>query len=99
LRRYHETRLPRWLGLVDRGGALKIGCGDKSLCYDPEVCLRVFLYCKRGWMWRELEGIVTHAGPYFADVARLLLGEGEFPKWCGELPRECTGVLRRLGLA
>ncbi len=99
LRRYHETRLPRWLGFMDGSGALKIDCGDKSLCYAPELCLKAFLYCKRSWMRKELEGIVAHAGPYFADVARLLLGEGEFPKRCGEPPKECMGILRRLGLA
>ncbi len=97
--RYHEARLARWLGFMDRSGALKIDCGDKSLCYAPEPCLRAFLYCRRGWMRKELEGIVIHAGPYFADVARLMLGEGGFPRWCGELPRECTGVLKHLGLA
>ena len=97
--KYHETRLPRWLGLVDRSGALKIDCRDKSLCYAPELCLKAFLYCRRGWMRKELESIVMHAGPYFADVARLMLSEGEFPKRCGELPRECMGILRRLGLA
>jgi hypothetical protein len=99
LRRYHEARLPRWLGLVDRGGALKIDCGDKSLCYNPEACLKAFLYCRKGWMRRELEDIVIYAGPYFADVARLMLGEDGFPRWCGSLPSECTGVLKRLGLA
>jgi hypothetical protein len=97
--KYHEARLPRWLGFMDRSGALKIDCGDKSLCYAPEPCLRAFLYCRKGWMRKELEGIVIHAGNTFADVALLLLGEGGFPKWCGELPSECLGVLKRLGLA
>jgi len=97
--KYHEARLPQWLGFMDRSGALKIDCRDKSLCYAPELCLRAYLLCRRGWMRRNLEGIVIHAGPAFADVARLLLGEGGFPRWCGELPRECSGVLKRLGLA
>ncbi len=97
--KYHEARLPRWLGFMDRSGALKINCGDKSLCYAPEQCLKAFLYCKSGWMRKELEGIVIHAGPAFADVARLMLGEGGFPRWCGSLPSECSGVLKRLGLA
>jgi hypothetical protein len=97
--KYHEARLPRWLSFMDRSGALKINCRDKSLCYAPEQCLKAFLYCRKGWMRKELEGIVTHAGSYFADVACLMLGEGGFPRWCGELPGECLGVLKRLGLA
>jgi hypothetical protein len=99
LRKYHEARLPRWLGFMDRSGALKIDCNNKSLCYAPELCLKAFLYCRKGWMRKSLEGIVAHAGPAFADVARLMLGEGGFPRWCGSLPGECSGVLKRLGLA
>jgi hypothetical protein len=97
--KYHEAHLPEWLGLADRSGELRINCNDKTLCYAPDLCIKAFLVCRKRWMRKELEGIAIHAGPSFADVARLLLGEGRFPRWCGELPRECLGVLKHLGLA
>jgi hypothetical protein len=90
----HRESLPRWLGLKDRSGKLKIDCRDKKLCYSPYMCLKAYLHCKEGWMRKELEDIVKHAGPPFAEPARLLLGEGSIPQWCGKLPESCIMIMR-----
>ncbi len=90
----HRESLPRWLGLKDRSGKLKIDCRDKKLCYSPYMCLKAYLHCKEGWMRKKLEYIAKHAGPPFAEPARLLLGEGSIPQWCGKLPESCIMIMR-----
>jgi len=80
--------LPYMLGLKNRDGTLKISCDERAVCYEPILCLKAYLLCRRRWMRKELEKI--DAGTPYARVARVVLGETMVPKECGGMPPECV---------
>jgi hypothetical protein len=79
--------LPYALGLMRRNGTLAISCSEKAICYEPILCLKAYLLCKKRWMKKELERL--EPGTPYARVARVVLGETAVPEECGGLPPEC----------
>ncbi len=47
--------LPYMLGLKRRNGSLMISCNEKVICYEPLLCLKAYLLCRKRWMKKELE--------------------------------------------
>jgi hypothetical protein len=84
LLRRHRLELPKILE-IDKGS-----CQRKHLC-QPLTCIELFILCRKGW--KQLKGIAERAGDSYADIARFLIGESDFPKWCSiELPPSCRRV-------
>ncbi len=79
--------LPHMLGLKRRNGSLTINCNEKTVCYEPILCMKAYLLCKKRWMKKELERL--EPGTPYARVARVVLGETAVPEECGGLPPEC----------
>jgi hypothetical protein len=79
--------LPYALGIKRRDGSLIINCGEKAICYEPILCLKAYLYCKKRWMRKELERL--EPGTPYARIARVIVGETAIPEECGGLPPEC----------
>jgi hypothetical protein len=78
--------LPYALGLKRRG-SLTINCNEKAICYEPILCLKAYLLCKKRWMRKELEKL--EPGTPYARIARVIVGETAVPEECGGLPPEC----------
>jgi hypothetical protein len=87
LYRQFKGLLPYALGLKKRDGTLEISCGERAVCYEPILCLKAYLLCRKRWMKKELERLEP-ATPY-ARIARVVLGETAVPEECGGLPPEC----------
>jgi hypothetical protein len=87
LHKQFRRLLPYALGLMKRDGTLAINCNEKVICYEPILCLKAFLLCRKRWMKKELERL-DPATPY-ARVARVVLRETAIPEECGGLPPEC----------
>ncbi len=79
--------LPYALGLKRRDGSLVISCNEKTICYEPILCLKAYLLCRKRWMKKELEKL--EPGTPYAKIARVVLGETTIPEECGGLPSEC----------
>ncbi|MFZ8839762.1 MAG: hypothetical protein ACO2PM_12820 [Pyrobaculum sp.] len=79
--------LPYALGLKKRDGTLAISCGERAVCYEPILCLKAYLLCRKRWMKKELERM--EPGTPYARIARVVLGETVIPEECGGLPPEC----------
>jgi hypothetical protein len=79
--------LPYALGLKKRDGTLAISCNEKAICYEPILCLKAYLLCKKRWMKKELERL--EPGTPYARIARVVVGESVIPEECGGLPPEC----------
>ncbi len=79
--------LPYMLGLKRRNGSLMISCNEKAVCYEPLLCLKAYLLCRKRWMKKELEKL--EPGTPYAKIARVVLGETAIPEECGGLPPEC----------
>jgi hypothetical protein len=88
LLRRHRRELPKILGID------KESCQRKHFC-QPITCIKLFILCRKGW--RQLKGIAERAGDSYAEIARFLIGESDFPKWCSiELPFSCRNVRAEL---
>jgi len=79
--------MPDMLGLRNRDGSLKIDCNEKAVCYEPLLCLKAYLLCRKRWMKKELEKL--EPGTPYAHIARVIVGEAVIPEECGGLPPEC----------
>jgi len=84
LYRQFRELLPHALGLVRRDGSLMIDCGERAICYEPALCLKAYLICRKRWMKKELERLAP--GTPFARVARVVLGEANVHEECGGPP-------------
>jgi hypothetical protein len=90
LLRRHRLELPKIIEMD------KESCQRKHFC-QPITCIKLFILCRKGW--KQLKGMAERAGDSYADVARLLIGESDFPKWCGiELSPSCQKVRATVGL-
>ncbi len=87
LYKHYKELLPYMLGLKRRDGTLMISCDEGAVCYEPILCLKAYLLCRKRWMKKELEKLDA-ATPY-ARIARVVLGEAVIPEECGGLPPEC----------
>jgi hypothetical protein len=87
LHKHFKELLPYMLGLKKRDGTLLINCDEKAICYEPILCLKAYLLCKKRWMKKELEKL--EPGTPYARIARVVLGETVIPEECGGLPPEC----------
>ncbi len=84
LLRRHRRELPKTLEID------KESCQRKHFC-QPLTCIKLFILCRKGW--KQLKGIAERAGDSYAEIARFLIGESDFPKWCSiELPSSCQKV-------
>ena len=88
LLRRHRRELPKILEID------KKSCQRKHFC-QPLTCIKLYILCRKGW--KQLKGIAERAGYSYADIARFLMGESDFPKWCRiELPSSCRNVRAEL---
>jgi len=88
LLRRHRRELPKILEID------KESCQGKHFC-QPLTCIKLFILCRKGW--KQLKGIAERAGDSYAEIARFLIGESDFPKWCSiELPSSCRNVRAEL---
>ncbi|MEM4510675.1 MAG: hypothetical protein QXD08_06920 [Pyrobaculum sp.] len=88
LYRQFRELLPDALGFRLSDGSIAIDCRERRICNEPGLCLKAYLFCKKRWMEKELRSLA--AGTPFAEVARVLLGEGDIPKECGGQPKDCA---------
>jgi len=88
LYRQFKELLPYHLGLKRRDGSVTINCKERQICYEPLLCLKAYLLCKKRWMEKELRSL--DAGTPYARAARILLGEGDIPKECRGQPKNCA---------
>ena len=88
LYRQFKELLPDDLGLRRPDGLIPINCGEKLICNEPKLCLKAYLFCKEEWMEEKLRSLA--AGTPYAEVARVLLGEGDIPEECGGQPGSCA---------
>jgi hypothetical protein len=79
---------PRRPGSQRGGTADSINCRERQICNEPLLCLKAYLFCKKRWMEKELRSLA--AGTPYAEVARVLLGEGDIPEECGGQPKNCA---------
>jgi hypothetical protein len=88
LYRQFRELLPEALGLRRPDGSILINCRERLICNEPKLCLKAYLFCKEEWMEKELRSLA--AGTPYAEVARILLGEGDIPEECGGQPENCA---------
>ena len=88
LYRQFKEILPNALSLRRPDGSILINCREKLICNEPLLCLKAYLFCKEEWMEEELRSLA--AGTPYAEVARILLGEGDIPEECGGQPENCA---------
>jgi hypothetical protein len=88
LYRQFKELLPDDLGLRRPDGSILINCRERQICYEPLLCLKAYLLCKKRWMEKELRSL--DAGTPYARAARILLGEGDIPKECRGQPKNCA---------
>jgi hypothetical protein len=88
LYRQFKELLPDALGLRRPDGSIPINCREKQICNEPKLCLKAYLFCKKRWMEKKLRSLA--AGTPYAEVARVLLGEGHIPEECGGRSENCT---------
>ncbi len=88
LYRQFRELLPDALGLRRPDGSILINCRERLICNEPLLCLKAYLFCKEEWMEEELRSLA--AGTPYAEVARILLGEGDIPEECGGQPENCA---------
>jgi len=88
LYRQFKELLPDALGFRQPDGSIAVDCRERRICNEPGLCLKAYLFCKKRWMEKELRSLA--AGTPYAKVARVLLGEGDIPKECGEQPKNCA---------
>ncbi len=88
LYRQFRELLPGALGLRRPDGSILINCKEKLICNEPLLCLKAYLFCKKRWMEKKLRSLA--AGTPYAEVARILLGEGDIPEECGGQPENCA---------
>jgi hypothetical protein len=88
LYRQFKELLPDALGLRRSDGSVLINCREKLICNEPKLCLKAYLFCKEEWMEEKLRSLA--AGTPYAEVARILLGEGDIPEECGGQPENCA---------
>jgi hypothetical protein len=88
LYRQFKELLPDALGLRRPDGSILINCREKLICNEPLLCLKAYLFCKKRWMEEKLR--LLAAGTPYAEVARVLLGEGDIPEECGGRSENCA---------
>jgi hypothetical protein len=88
LYRQFRELLPDALGLRRPDGSVRINCRERLICNEPLLCLKAYLFCKKRWMEKKLRSLA--AGTPYAEVARVLLGEGDIPEECGGRSENCA---------
>ncbi|MFZ8837354.1 MAG: hypothetical protein ACO2PM_00150 [Pyrobaculum sp.] len=88
LYRQFRELLPDALGLRRPDGSVRINCREGLICNEPKLCLKAYLFCKEEWMEEKLRSLA--AGTPYAEVVRVLLGEGDIPEECGGRSENCA---------
>ena len=88
LYRQFRELLPDALGFRLSDGSIAIDCRERRICNEPGLCLKAYLFCKKRWMEKKLRSLA--AGTPYAEVARVLLGEGDIPEECGGRSENCA---------